>query len=355
VVLRISTIEVHPLPPGDSTATIIKGFTIENPDPESNAPAITVNGNPLTTVSHNRLIASAGFRSLGAVTLVHNTILVPEPWAGQISLWVIGYSEWPRGELTIAYNTFLLSAWGFEIDCMESVTEGAVHHNTFVFPGWPEYTYPAYYGSVNAGTAALAFSSNILWGVRMLCGAWDDEGGTLEVAYNCYYPFETESPWFCPGPGEDGNIEVNPLFCTFDSFGMADWRLKPTSPCIGAGEGGTNMGALGVGCGLVPVLPPHGGGHVTALGLALFAPSPFSPPLRVRCAIPSPGAPGSLNVFDASGRHVRTLGSGWLPSQPGVWLWDGRSASGAPVASGAYFVRLRTGEGSLTTRVLLNR
>jgi hypothetical protein len=356
VVLRVPTIEVHPLPLGDSRATIIKGFTIENPNPESNNSTITVNGNPLTMISRNRIIGPNCVFSWGAMTLVHNTIQVLEPWASQYALRVVGHTDWPQGELTIAYNTFLLSGWGFEIDCMESVTEGAVHHNTFVFPGWPEYTYPAYYGSVNAGTAALAFSSNILWGVRMLCGAWEDEGGSLDVAYNCYYPFSTQSPWVCPGPGEDGNIEANPLFCTFDSFGMADWRLKPTSPCIGAGEGGTNMGAMGVGCGLVPVLPPEAGGHVASpLGLALFAANPFSPPLRIRCAIPSPGASGSLEVFDASGRPVRTLAAGWLSGEPSVWLWDGRNGWGDAVASGAYFVRLRTGEASATRRVLLIR
>jgi len=42
------------------------------------------------------------------------------------------------------------------------------------------------------------------------------------------------------------SISLDPLFC--DSAN-ADYSLKSTSPCVGAGEGGVNIGALGVGCG----------------------------------------------------------------------------------------------------------
>ena len=43
-----------------------------------------------------------------------------------------------------------------------------------------------------------------------------------------------------------GNIDVDPMFC--DSADT-NFRLHEASPCIGAGEGGADMGALGVGCG----------------------------------------------------------------------------------------------------------
>jgi hypothetical protein len=43
----------------------------------------------------------------------------------------------------------------------------------------------------------------------------------------------------------EGNIDGNPLFCYPDS---GDYTLAENSPCVGTGEGGSNIGAFGVGC-----------------------------------------------------------------------------------------------------------
>ena len=45
----------------------------------------------------------------------------------------------------------------------------------------------------------------------------------------------------------EGNIDADPLFCNPDS---GDYTLAENSPCVGTGEDGANMGALGVGCGI---------------------------------------------------------------------------------------------------------
>ena len=42
-----------------------------------------------------------------------------------------------------------------------------------------------------------------------------------------------------------GNIDDNPLFCEPDSN---NYHLSETSPCVGTGQGGGNMGTFGVGC-----------------------------------------------------------------------------------------------------------
>ena len=47
----------------------------------------------------------------------------------------------------------------------------------------------------------------------------------------------------------DGNIDSDPLFCNADS---SDFTLQNISPCIGTGQGGSNMGAYGIGCEFVP-------------------------------------------------------------------------------------------------------
>ena len=46
---------------------------------------------------------------------------------------------------------------------------------------------------------------------------------------------------------DETNINSNPLFCNPDS---GDYTLAENSPCVGSGENGANIGALGVGCGI---------------------------------------------------------------------------------------------------------
>ncbi|SVB18601.1 uncharacterized protein METZ01_LOCUS171455, partial [marine metagenome] len=45
-----------------------------------------------------------------------------------------------------------------------------------------------------------------------------------------------------------GNIVSNPLFCDPDS---GNYTLAANSPCVGTGENRTNMGSLGIGCGII--------------------------------------------------------------------------------------------------------
>ena len=47
---------------------------------------------------------------------------------------------------------------------------------------------------------------------------------------------------------EEGNIDANPLFC---DPGNGDYTLASNSPALGSGESGANMGAFGVGCGII--------------------------------------------------------------------------------------------------------
>ena len=62
--------------------------------------------------------------------------------------------------------------------------------------------------------------------------------------------------------------------------------------------------------------------------------------LTIRFGVPAPCLAGHLAVFDASGRVVRTLMKGACPAGIHAVPWDGREDSGAPAASGLYFIRL---------------
>ena len=65
----------------------------------------------------------------------------------------------------------------------------------------------------------------------------------------------------------EGNIDCRPLFC---NSAEGDFQLAETSCCLGAGEGGVDIGALGAGCEMatIPTLSEWG---LIILGLLLLA------------------------------------------------------------------------------------
>jgi hypothetical protein len=94
-------------------------------------------------------------------------------------------------------------------------------------------------------------------------------------------------------------------------------------------------------------------GHSFRLGRAYpnpaltFAVIPFSLEFPTRDVV---------EVFDARGRRVRTLGDRdvWTVGAHSV-TWDGRDATGSPAASGVYFYRLGTPTASQTKKAVLRR
>lgn len=64
-------------------------------------------------------------------------------------------------------------------------------------------------------------------------------------------------------------------------------------------------------------------------------------------------APGRLDLYDVTGRRVRTLVAGTLPKGVSVYPWDGRGDDGRMQPHGVYFVRLATGPHVRTGRFVL--
>jgi flagellar hook assembly protein FlgD len=83
-------------------------------------------------------------------------------------------------------------------------------------------------------------------------------------------------------------------------------------------------------------------------------PNPSSGDTRIDYQLEAPG-PVVLAVYDVLGRRLRTLVDGEQPAGRHTVAWDGRQADGSPVASGTYFVRMRTGTYASTQRVSLVR
>ncbi len=107
---------------------------------------------------------------------------------------------------------------------------------------------------------------------------------------------------------------------------------------------------------ILQVDPPVGlDGRPPALattGLRVY-PNPFNPMVSIRYRVNESG-PVKLQIFDVSGRHVRTLVSSFRSSGVYQTRWDGNGASG-PAASGIYFVRFQTLNGNLNQKIVLTR
>jgi hypothetical protein len=78
-------------------------------------------------------------------------------------------------------------------------------------------------------------------------------------------------------------------------------------------------------------------------------PNPFSESTRLSFALTRQQS-AKLEVLDVTGRTVRVLIDGPAPAGPNSVRWNGRDAAGSAVASGVYFFRLTTEEGSRTIK-----
>lgn len=69
-------------------------------------------------------------------------------------------------------------------------------------------------------------------------------------------------------------------------------------------------------------------------------PNPFNPQVTIRFALDRDEAV-QLSVYDLAGRRLRVLSSGNLAAGSHAVSWDGHDASGRPLASGIYLLRLK--------------
>jgi len=82
-------------------------------------------------------------------------------------------------------------------------------------------------------------------------------------------------------------------------------------------------------------------------------PNPSGGATRVVYRVPHHGDSHEVEVYDAAGRAVRRLFSGTRPAGDYELEWDGRDGSGARVASGVYFVRIRAAGATQVARKLV--
>jgi hypothetical protein len=90
-------------------------------------------------------------------------------------------------------------------------------------------------------------------------------------------------------------------------------------------------------------------------------PNPFNPVTTIRFTVGTDALSGmesvpvNLSIYDCTGRRVAELVSDTRPPGPYEVRWGGIGDSGAPLASGVYFARLKVGESSHTRKLILLR
>ncbi|MBK8230800.1 MAG: FG-GAP repeat protein [Candidatus Eisenbacteria bacterium] len=89
----------------------------------------------------------------------------------------------------------------------------------------------------------------------------------------------------------------------------------------------------------------------TALALFPIAPNPARGEVELRFALRAAG-PAQLALYDARGRQVIELRSGWQSSGAYGLIWDGIDARGLRVPGGIYFVRLSTPDAVVTRKLI---
>jgi len=92
--------------------------------------------------------------------------------------------------------------------------------------------------------------------------------------------------------------------------------------------------------------------QASAFGLMGSFPNPFNPKTRIEYSMDTAGM-ATVQVFDVSGRLMRTLHEGQLDAGTHFSEWNGMDDAGQPMASGLYLIRFSSNEKSDMTKVVL--
>jgi hypothetical protein len=86
-------------------------------------------------------------------------------------------------------------------------------------------------------------------------------------------------------------------------------------------------------------------------GLAPVTPTPSLGSARITFTLTRPG-PARAAIYDVAGRLVKTLADGPREAGRHALLWEGQDERGVRRGAGVYLLRLETGEGRLSRRLV---
>jgi hypothetical protein len=99
--------------------------------------------------------------------------------------------------------------------------------------------------------------------------------------------------------------------------------------------------------GSIPLVPYR-------LALLPNFPNPFNPETRIEYHLAEKGSV-FLEIYDVTGRRVRSLVRGELDTGVHEQVWDGTDDAGRPVTSGVYVCRLAAGKFAISRKMILIR
>jgi len=218
-----------------------------------------------------------------------------------------------------------------------------------------------FYKAWSCGPSTIAAYLNVLvdwsldgdWNDVVSCGAgtnticvpeWAVKNAQVQLAPGCN---SLTTPSFNAGPnaGQPWMRMTLTLAPVTDEFPWAGSANIPGGSFIG---GETEDYPLTVAAAVLAVDDAPG---PSVLALGAVRPNPMREAAELRFSLALDGS-AALDVFDLSGRRVRSVASGVFSAGSHVARWDGRDDRGSVAPSGFYFARL-TSDGQTITRPLI--
>ncbi|MBN1825412.1 MAG: hypothetical protein JW958_04030 [Candidatus Eisenbacteria bacterium] len=201
------------------------------------------------------------------------------------------------------------------------------------------------------------------FGVRLRYRRWlGVEGPQKDAASLEVSPDGAE--WFLLWANVSMTADTGWVLCEHDISYWADdrpevrlrWTMGPTDGagrCCGWNLDDVEILSLPI-AGATGVGPWAGGRAPAAIRIAPVRPNPCNPFAEIRFDLSFPSH-SRVAVYDPTGRLVRLVFEGRLPSGAHAMRWDGRDGAGRPAASGVYFVRAEAHGVSASAKMVLLR
>ena len=130
-----------------------------------------------------------------------------------------------------------------------------------------------------------------------------------------------------------------------------NFYLAENSPCVGSGDNGENIGALGIGCEAIElsidkaVIPD-------LYALHQNYPNPFNPTTKISYDLPDASVV-SLSIYDLMGREIRTLINSEQSAGFKNIQWNATDNLGKSVPAGMYIYTIEAGQFRQTRKMVL--
>lgn len=178
------------------------------------------------------------------------------------------------------------------------------------------------------------------------------------IGMNTSYAYSFTEEYNCFYNNSSGDIQNSSTISTtsissdpmFIDLNNQNYCLSSSSPCLGAGESGSDIGAMGE-SGLLEVADTA---SQTVPEFCLYQnyPNPFNAFTQISYSI-STSSQVRLTIYNLRGEKIAALFNGQQESGKHTVTWNARYANGHPVSSGIYFYRLRTDTYVNTRKLLL--